>query len=1658
MSAAAVSSCSEFSQNAWRPELCSNCQRPRTEHPSNTTVTVASSSSTHRLGRYHTSTSSNDAVQTSTAEADVTLLPASRRKGVGESKDVSGPIIRQNKESVSGTGQASEKVSNTAAETRTLDIGLSPAKSAGIPSKGILAQRKEGGGNKKSLKRGSRVAFVDTSPDIIGYDGGLDNNIFYEEQDQSPSSSEGTLSFTDEEKYFALLALENTLWNSDLKNLSQALTNTKPTEKVSHEFEDVNPDALFQTHRFQTLRDCDAVARSGTFPISKKSTNSKINVENIFPASSMHLSMDLNLSWHANVDDEKQSENNPSEFETVKDLVPEREEQKSSQSDDPSLISDGEGRIVMEPVIAPYKIVNIIRHSHNQHSYTVGDITECLYDVSDYPSSSTPQRRPRAGSSSDNSGGSSQGQPGSSDSSAGSSSQLKIRAKPRHSIELLKRVEGKSWSEEETEGELTDSTTAAGLQVLDLLNDMLASYGENESSTDDSEVSSRSKINCQKSDFAAHMASVAATLDLSKQNRAKRPAPRPPSSPPPEPGASPKRRSQMQPEPVFKMVTVGRSILPVPPGQEIPRSFAQTLPLPSFDDLPETGDSSEKGNDAGRSKKGITSFFRNILRRGRESSDSFESNNPDIQLLQRTEIKPETISLAPGIVDFSHDTQGNEKKILQTSPQTKFRVLPSGAEQELSDSQTPNRTTASESADVMTSQQPMSSPPVQPKSKGLSSPKQILKRTAAKFSPPAQHKVLPNAKDDNTATGAKSKSLSRKTSDEKEPAEISSGADPVRRRAKSPKRTPPPMPPSRVAENTRTNSLTRELEQRVSGLGSPSVLKPETPATRSETQTTVAKSETRKSMSVPPPSPPTGGKPIGTATSQSPPSSPVPEETNCQSQPSSPVSLTPPDTHIEDTFKVESTTRFVEKIELPTAMPGKKGFLGKLSVNRKSRAPAPPSVKRARSISDAEKRGKKINPSDISGPVLVTDITNTAVLENRRNTISLGDDPALAAAVSGSQVLEKGFDDLDLPILSPLGSLENLYEAIMPREGGSGSFPFYDPPSSPRVLCPNIPAEGYLEPVPSSVFSSATSTSSDTTVVEHSESLQAANLGSASCSIITNDDGQVEEETGRKESPILSMTLPNPKKKRPLETASHVGATVVLPQSQSSVLTQHISVLSQPSPMTSSMLGVLPLSSQPLSSSPFMTSSMTSSLLGHGHSQPLDSNGELLPLPPIPQMAPRSVSKETVSSESDTHSSSGGTLSRPRPAPRRRPKRPDTAGSDQYVSMNRPNAQVTLGEAKLRETFLRLTTMSFQTLQDVYVQCERLLGHDKLNLPSSSQLKWADFDIYGQALHASGRCVVYNSKFRANNCACQLMVLHSRPAAEMSLSSHPSLLRPVCVFADNVPFSFLTADFIKTSQLLQNSVYDSCLARCFIAVGIFDVAESLASHLTLLRETLIHDPDSYLRVLLMATLQLLSAMSHCLDRGFTVTETDLGDVFLIARHDLRGKVVAFLPHQRAPDVPQGEAMCGFLDRLLQDAAQDFYNAPEEENDNDGEVNLIATVEKLRALLEGRRIECLAQVRSVVEYLLWGPCKETDYALAVASSGGSTEAGVMEGECSSVEQDLYAWLERERAATVGRFARSAEGLGMGVSLEDFYRLKFLLKSSATSLAECVRQLS
>ncbi|KAK7476886.1 hypothetical protein BaRGS_00031889 [Batillaria attramentaria] len=1161
MSTSTPAACIEFSQNAWRPGLCANCQRPRTEHPaanSTSTTTPVTTGSLHRRQQLEKSVSTPSPVpnKRSFTVLKQQSVPTLKQKNSSETthanKDSEGQKKKQSVTVVGGglgdptdgTNSDENKVITTTGRGVTKiaigsdkykdekEIDSSSQSTAPTQLKSILSQKKCKVVivDRPGEHQNSRVVFIDGSPDIIGYDGGI-ANLFLEDDDleQSPTpSGEETFSFTDEEKYFALLALENTVWNSDAQNLLQEETTAASAHRrTSKEFEDLNLDTLCFQKRFQNLKDCDATKRFGTFPLSKKPSSSKLTVENVFPASNPSGSTDFDASRLTGNLSDKGGESESSGSEHYKPSVSRVDQLRSSSlsgdSSLTSLSSDGEAKSVpgmSESSTPAYKVVDIVDQSRRE-SYTVRDITSCLYE----PTDSQPKRD--GDSASENSGNSSgKGHPSSSENSGGSPTNVKVKTRVRPVGMRVSTIERNSSPHRELTGDgseadsdpFNDSTTAAGLQVLALLNDVLDNYGENESSTDDVEDQRRSgdkretdKGGKKSADFEARMASVAANLDLSKQQRAKRPAPRPPNSPPPEPTVSPKKKTQNQPEPVFKMVPMGKAIMAIPPTQDIPKSSqgsGQGQGLPSFDDLPESAENGDR--DGNRTKKGITSFFRNILRRGKDSSESFESSNPEIQFV-RQDSRPENVSAsAPVLTDTSTAQSTVEKKASDTSPQSKFRVLPQGAAAGVKVAQGPGNAALSRkksSADsensgespTSASQPKSSSPTLQPKSKGLASPKEMLRRTAAKLSPPTQRKSVSSSKEETTAPATKPKpALAAKKSDEREGSEAGSAPNPVRRRAKSPKRIPPPAPPARPVvpaktDDGRSTDLARELEQRLKSSASVGVAAPAKPATqpKPEVQPYSSRSETRKSMTVPPPSPPTAGK-TPTHVSRSPPSSPTPEESD--SQPGSPTATNPPDGRLDETTSSDDSPRFVEKIELPTAMPGKKGFLGKLNMNRKSRAPAPPSVKRARSISDAEKRGKKINPADISGPVLVTDITNTAILENRRNTISLGDDPAFSAAASSAaaQSIEKGFDDLDMPILSPLGSLENLYEAILPKEGPGGKFPYYDPPgTTSRALCPNIPAEGYLEPLPTTTAATADTSEQNSEAVTSSDAVDA---------------------------------------------------------------------------------------------------------------------------------------------------------------------------------------------------------------------------------------------------------------------------------------------------------------------------------------------------------------------------------------------------------------------------------------------------------------------------------------------------------------------------------------------------------------------------------------
>ncbi|XP_046381715.2 uncharacterized protein LOC124152717 isoform X1 [Haliotis rufescens] len=1672
-----MSACSEFTQNAWRRDLCANCQRARADHagdllrsnsaksspvPSKRTSVILKATSQHING---VKVEPGDCITITTADIE------------NANSELNKNDRNSSREKTRFKNNENHNSNLLQDENRPRIVRLVGSQgNRSNPGKGVLVKSVT-----RRQSRGGHVVFTEAEPDVIGYDGGLDNLLDDEVDSQGEGhSSSDEMSFTEEEKQNALLALENMIWNADIRNLKDSAASKKgPRPASSKEFEDLDLQLLCRPDRFHTLRDCDASFKHGTFPVRTKPSLSKLSVEELFNS-------DIELHRIADtMCDRADSESSGSEQykQTSVDRLKSLTASSASSSDSDSKGSDDKKSIFVDveeesDVTMPYKIVNIIpKHTpkpyvvpkENSKSYTLDDIEECLYG-SQYESTSGPEPKQEGLSS-------------------GKEEELSSSVKE----EQKKKDGNTSFSD-------TDSTIA-GLEVVELLNDVLASYGEIESKYSDFRYSPRqplievkagsnegesgakdtdSNTDARKdklkknADFEKRMASVAANLDLQK-SRKSRQAPRPPSSPPPEPQVSPTRKLANQTEPNFKMVTVGKSIVTPPQLEPLiaPKAVSEpSLGLDDQDDLRVTC----KSADIGKAKRGFTSFFRNILRRGRDSSElSVESSNPDITFAKpdtKTDVMSSSMIEIRDIKEDQPPASPAEKRTAKFSPQPKFRVLPPATPPPMSPPVTSSSSPAldhkSSMEDRFDGAMPKAAPssPLQHK-KGISSPKLRMKRDMEKSSPIMQRAaatkedttVLPQLpanppstkpktdftshtlprdhgkSRDTTSSSNSTSTLSRShqpstsspnpkpippqvppTQPGAKPPPPQHGTKPqvppnppqtkpqlpskppgsggeesgvvVRRRPKSPKKGAPPQPPTRTSvparmTDTRNPDFARELERRLSRSteGASSI-------------------RDRKSSTQGPPSP----------------TSPVPELD--ESMPASPTTLDKPEEikKNEDDSpreKIDSPREKIdsprEKIELPTAAPmSRKSFLGKLG-NKKVRAPQPPaSVKRAKSITESTlprtNKQKKINAADISGPVLVTDMTNTKILENRRNTISLGDDPAFASGLmfsgpmSSSVVMDKEFEDLKPDALSPLGSLENLYEAILPKFGGRH---FYDPITGSTVttICPNIPVEGYLEPVPPVTATSGT----------------AANLMTSSMCALPST----------MTSSMMGMTSSMVAMPSTIEEEDSLGD----PFDEDADMDESRQMLLASQPIYEEINGYNRVIDDD-------ATSMVSTL-----SQVSQTTETDFLAPPDP--AGRSQSRETVSSESDT-TSTCSTLSRPKPAPRRKPKKGDRSSSEQYVAMNRPNASVTLREDKLRDLHSRLTTMMLQSLQDIYSQVERLLSQEKLSLPAPHQLKWGDFDIYGQPLHASERCIVYNAKFKVNNSPCQLMLLHSRPATESSTVTHPSLLKPAAVFADTIPFSFLTEEFIKTSQLVQNSVYDSSLAKCFCAVGSFDIIESLDSHLSLLRETLTHNAEVYMNVILSMALQLLSAMSHCLDQGYTVTETDFRDIFLVTRSDLRGKVITFLPRQRSHDVHQGEAMCRFLDKLLDDAMTE-HRAETESPDT------LDTVDTLQGMLQPRKVECLAQVRSVVEYLLWGPSR---------TDPSQTEPGRSEPSDSpeDMEQDLSLWLEKERADLVTKFAKSVSGFVNGVSLEEYYCLKFLLKSSPTSLADSARRLA
>lgn len=280
-------------------------------------------------------------------------------------------------------------------------------------------------------------------------------------------------------------------------------------------------------------------------------------------------------------------------------------------------------------------------------------------------------------------------------------------------------------------------------------------------------------------------------------------------------------------------------------------------------------------------------------------------------------------------------------------------------------------------------------------------------------------------------------------------------------------------------------------------------------------------------------------------------------------------------------------------------------------------------------------------------------------------------------------------------------------------------------------------------------------------------------------------------------------------------------------------------------------------------------------------------------------------------------------------------------------------------------------------------------------------------------------------------------LLHSRP--EITAANHPSLLKPTCIFTDTVPFSYLTEEFIRTSQILETTSVNQSnanVAKCYIVVGLFDITESLTHHMNSL-ETICENQKEFLRKVLFFVLQLLSAISHCMEEGHSLSEADFHDLYLISNPYCLGETVSFLPQVRSPEDQRIDRVCLFLEKFLQDMCS---KCDANSVLDDAAFFVYNGIQKVMQMLESRVAESLPLVRSYTEFLLWGPAE--------------TEPEFQDDRQSNLEPKLSMWLEKRRAELIHDFAKRVQR-GTRCNIKDFYMMKFLLKASAGSLAECIR---
>ena len=249
---------------------------------------------------------------------------------------------------------------------------------------------------------------------------------------------------------------------------------------------------------------------------------------------------------------------------------------------------------------------------------------------------------------------------------------------------------------DEIKGEIDLDSSSAGMALVDLLNDVLSKYSTGTPSETDSVKNmdnfyEDSEENVKKSskktkkepkeiptELEAKVVTLAASLRL--KQRAKRHAPRPPSCPPAPPVGpqdqpkSPAEQLEMRAaqskEPMFKMVPIGKPIGNSPVAQ------AQATPTPKKIETENNTENMEgfklKEEKEKPKKGGISGFFRSFLRRSKGSDSDISSSETIATNASQSSLQPELKDKA----EKEGSPSKNSEKSASSSPQMKPKMMP----------------------------------------------------------------------------------------------------------------------------------------------------------------------------------------------------------------------------------------------------------------------------------------------------------------------------------------------------------------------------------------------------------------------------------------------------------------------------------------------------------------------------------------------------------------------------------------------------------------------------------------------------------------------------------------------------------------------------------------------------------------------------------------------------------------------------------------------------------------------------------------------------------------------------------------------------------------------------------------------------------------------